>query len=184
MRSFAAKLLIAVLILSQTWMGAVRGIELCIPTGPCESCEASPGCEASHASSQTSTHVHEALGRDDCAHHAMHQHGNGVRHRHANPHLAFSRITPNSTPHAAVADEDSIVDCTCHVHVTAPDDDAERRALSQPTVPTFPLVARRIESWIAAAKRPTEEAPPARPPNCHGAPRFERVLIAATELLV
>jgi hypothetical protein len=160
-------------------MGAMRGIELCIPTGSCEGC----------GSAVTDPHVVLEMRTGDDARHALHQHADGRRHRHEHGHAKSDLVAVGGRA-GDLAQElrrdapSAEVDCPCHIHVTTPDDDAERRHTSPSTGPLFMAVAVGIDPWILAAALPSGATPPARPPNQDGPPQFEQVLIDTTELLV
>ncbi|MEY2795467.1 MAG: hypothetical protein RIR10_1183 [Planctomycetota bacterium] len=65
MHALASRILVALLVLSQTWTGALRGIELCIPVGLCEGCglesaahDHDHNCDHSHDHAHASQHAH------------------------------------------------------------------------------------------------------------------------------
>lgn len=174
MQSLLSRILVAFLVVSQTWTGALRGLEFCIPVGLCEGCGVWFVSAHSHHG-----HSHEEM---TCAHHRAHHEIHHEIH-HERDHGAHHQRD------MAVGDSSAAGEgCHCHIHVETPDDDTHR---GTPPATGLILVAPfsgDAEPWILAAWLRVSASPPAFPPDDpldQAAPSaFEQALIEATMLLV
>ncbi|MFM7258963.1 MAG: hypothetical protein ACKO3W_00015 [bacterium] len=156
MRLFVARILIALLVLSQTWTGAMRGLELCIPLGQCA------GCQETVESAQVHSHPH--------AHAHVHAHADA----HAHASLDEDRH------HAHHGDEG----CICHIHVATPDDDTHRSPAPTAGFVVIADAIGAVEASILAVNSLEVMELPPSPPERDGPTRQERDSIATTVLLV
>lgn len=156
--------LVLVLVLSQTWTGALRGLELCIPIGQCEGCR--------------DLAMHDECGRhgDHARHGHVHTHGHG--HTHSHTHL-------HTHPHGHAHDAHHGAEgCICHIHVDTPDDDTHRGSAPSAGLVVVADLVGVVEAWMLATSALDALVRPEPPPDHAGPTASERAVIATTVLLV
>ena len=173
MHALATRILVALLVLSQTWTGALRGLELCIPVGFCEGCGLGLAAHDQahnhrHAAQDRRHHSHTPHAAEaGCAHHDAHA------RRHAHTHEGSPGLEPA---------------CVCHIHVATPDDDSHRGVPPCAKFVALPLAHSAVDCWILAAWDRLASSPQRfggdDPPDSGAPPLFEQVVIEATVLLV
>ena len=179
------RILVALLVLSQTWTGALRGLELCIPVGLCEGCGLG---FAAHDHDHDHDHAH--------AHDHAHLHGNAAQScRHHSPTLHAAEAScahhdAHALQHAHTHDGTLTSEpaCVCHIHVATPDDDSHRGAPPCAKFVALPLAHGAVDCWILAAWNRLASSAQRfgvdDPPDGGAPPLFEQVVIDATVLLV
>lgn len=157
MRALTSRVLVALLVLSQTWTGALRGLELCIPVGLCEGC----GLWFVHA------HAHHAHGHQDHAHHDHAHHAAAGLH----PQQAHSEPGCICHIHVETPDDDThrgTPPCAAFMLVTNIAGDVDSW-----------ILAAQLRRTSVRPRSPLDD-----PPEGGAPPKSERVLIEATVLLV
>lgn len=134
MSANVVRILVSLLILSQTWVGSLRGMDLCIPLGMCRACvTVSSGGEG-----------------DACRmHDHVHDHVLGHAHDHTHGWIAS---------HAAL----EVTPCDCHIHLATPDDEPVRSTVSFALSLSVTGCVRSVNRWMLAACAPTDDRPPPR----------------------
>ena len=169
------RILVALLVLSQTWTGALRGLELCIPVGLCEGCGLG---FAAHDHDHAHNHRHAA---QDRWHHSHTPHAADAGCAHHDAHALQHAHTHDGTLTSEPA-------CVCHIHVATPDDDSHRCVPPCAKFVALPLAHSAVDCWILAAWDRLASSPQRfggdDPPDGGAPPLFEQVVIDATVLLV
>jgi ABC-type nickel/cobalt efflux system permease component RcnA len=173
MRVLSTRILIALLVLSQTWTGALRGLEFCIPIGLCEGCGVWMLAHHSHEKGHDHGHDH---GHVAASAHAAHE--DSHRHAHGAPHGV------NGAPHGVNGAPHGDSGCVCHIHVATPDDDTHRGSAPGAGLVLVTVDAGLFEPWLLASRLTAPMRRVAEPPDPDAPPRFERRAIEATVLQV
>ena len=179
------RILVALLVLSQTWTGALRGLELCIPVGLCEGCGlgfAAHDHDHDHAHAHAHDHAHlHGNAAQSCRHHSHTLHAAEASCAHHDAHALQHAHTHDGTLTSEPA-------CVCHIHVATPDDDSHRGAPPCAKFVALPLAHGAVDCWILAAWNRLASSAQRfgvdDPPDGGAPPLFEQVVIDATVLLV
>ncbi len=172
--------LVLVLVLSQTWTGALRGLELCIPIGQCEGCS-DVGCSDVGCSDVGCSDV-------GCSDVAMHdeyaRHGDHARHAHVHTH-AYAHAHPHTHSHShAHHAHHGEEGCICHIHVDTPDDDTHRGAAPSAGLMVVADLVGVVEAWMLATGALDASVRSEPPPGREDPAPSERAVIETTVLLV